>query len=103
MNEIPSPPEAAPAPLRSSYWAIALVELALLIFLAWQLSSVWKQKSLLADQKQQRQRMADEARNNQVALQNLAGGLLDLARTDPEARALVEKYQIRAGEPTQTR
>jgi hypothetical protein len=93
----------SPSTSRSCYWAIALVELSLLIFLAWQFSLVWRQRSVLAEQKKQRQQLVDEAVRAQAGLNQLIVGVYDLARTDPEARAILEGLErqgIRYTPPT---
>ncbi len=78
----------------SGFWPVSLVALSVLVFLVWQYSLTWQRQAILKNQRQERQRLVDQSKGAQTGLQQLATDLLELAQTDPEARALVEKYGI---------
>jgi hypothetical protein len=78
----------------SPFVPVLLVELALIVVLAWQFANASRQRSALRQIEQSRAGMVEQSRAVQGDLQRLASGLLDLAQTDPDARELVQRYGI---------
>jgi hypothetical protein len=90
---------------RSAFLPVTLCALALLLFFVWQFVLVWKNKSAIKVQVTQRDQMVGQARTAQSELQRICMDLLELGKTDPEAKAIAEKYGISftppaAGAPT---
>jgi hypothetical protein len=98
MNDSSFPPAGAQnpegAPVWSSFWPLSLLALTLLFLLSWQCATNWKQKAALQVQRVQREELVRQSRAVQSSLQKLMEDLLDLSRTDLEAKALVDKYKV---------
>jgi uncharacterized protein YlxW (UPF0749 family) len=95
MNETsPEKPASAPERAYHNFWPVCVLAATLLIVFVWQTSNAWKQQGFLKQQKQQRQELVVQSQAAQTALQRLMEDLLDLAQTDPEAKALVDKYKV---------
>jgi hypothetical protein len=89
---------------------IVLISLSLIFMFIWQLKTISTQSDMLHSTKQK----IDEVANNQLpkldeqvqqskkiqtGLEKLAYDLLDLAKTDPDAKAIVQKYNIQSQQP----
>lgn len=98
----PMPTTTVPAPtaaqtddlLFTLYRAISLLAVTLLVFLLWQAWSDYRQYRIWEQQAQNRASVAQQAQQVQVSLQALGQGLLELAKTDPDAAAIINKYKI---------
>jgi hypothetical protein len=93
----PQPPSPAGPRLKPAYffWLLALAEAGLLAFLCSQFPHVREQKMQFLSVRDQRGAQGSQAEQIQAQLQRLASDLLQLAESDPQAQALVAKYQIR--------
>jgi hypothetical protein len=76
------------------YRAVSLLAVTLLVFLLWQAWSGYRQYRIWEQQAQNRATVAQQAQQVQVSLQALGQGLLELAKTDPDAAAIINKYKI---------
>ncbi|HEY6166390.1 MAG TPA: hypothetical protein VI454_00030 [Verrucomicrobiae bacterium] len=83
----------------SAFLPVLLVSLSVLIFVSWQFRLVWKQQAGLKEVQKSRETLVKQSQAVQNDLQKLAVGLLELAKTDPEASALVQKYGIAQTQP----
>jgi hypothetical protein len=81
-------------PVRSAFLPVTLCALALLLFFVWQFVLVTKNKSAIKAQVTQRDQMVGQARTAQNELQRICMDLLELGKTDPEAKAIADKYGI---------
>jgi hypothetical protein len=93
--------ESTPRASYSAFVPVFLLSLAFIFLLTIQLVNASRQRSALRnaeqslrDVEQSRAGMVEQSRAVQADLERLAAGLLDLAQTDPEARAVVEKFGI---------
>lgn len=93
--------ESTPRAAYSAFVPVFLLSLAFIFLLTIQLVNASRQRSALrkAEQsllavEQSRAGMVEQSRAVQADLERLASGLLELAQTDSEARALIEKYGI---------
>jgi hypothetical protein len=68
--------------------------IALLAVLVWQFLQFREQKSALNQVEKSRETTVRDAQSVQGELQRLAVGLVELSKTDPQAKALVQKYGI---------
>lgn len=76
------------------YRAISLLAVTLLVFLLWQAWAGYRQYRIWEQQAQNRAPVARQAQQVQVSLQALGQGLLELAKTDADAAAIINKYKI---------
>jgi len=77
------------------FWVLLFAEMCLLAFLVSQFPQVRKQNTQFISLREQGRNQAGQAEQVQAQLQSLAGDLLQLADSDPQAQALAAKYQIR--------
>jgi hypothetical protein len=85
----------------SSFLPVTLGLAALLILLVWQFLQAREQKAALFQVERSREATVRDAQSVQGELERLARGLVELAKTDPQAKALVQKYGISV-DPTKT-
>jgi hypothetical protein len=74
---------------------IAILMIAVLLILGWELYLTKTQGAIWQKQITQREQLVNQARAVQSDLQKIAFDLMTLSLTDPDARAIVEKYQIK--------
>lgn len=86
---------AAPSTDRSPFWPLCLMALSLVIILGWQLTAGIQQYSASRRMAEQQALMAQQAAQTESKLQAMMTDLLLLAKTDPEAKTIVEKYRIK--------
>jgi len=101
-TQAPSPEADIPTPASSMFWPGLLMSLAFNLFLISQIHTIWntssdlnRQERILLQQLEKLRNDAVSARNVQALLEGVAGDLLVLAETDPDARRVVDKFQIR--------
>lgn len=82
------------------FWPVLLLALSLLFVFSWEIwVAVDTQRS--AQQLQEQQvRAVDQAKQVQTGLEKLVRGLVELAKTDDAAKALVTKFGIKYNDPT---
>ena len=88
-------------PSQGIFLPIAIAMLSLLIFFGWQLSLVRKQNVLWKKQIEQREPLVGQCRNIQAELQKIVSELMTMSITDADAKAIIDRYQIRQGGPQQ--
>jgi cell division protein FtsL len=96
----PTPTESTDSSL-SLHLPFALLATAIAIVMIAQTWNVFKQRSSLHDAEAQlngfyrdREKLVQDSSNVQQKLQNLAMDLLLLSKTDPDAQAIIGKYNI---------
>jgi biopolymer transport protein ExbB/TolQ len=102
-----TPPVDQEVTNQSVFLPIAILMIAVLTILAWNLYLTKSQTAAWQKQFTQREQMVSQSRAVQGDLQKIAFELMSLSATDADARALVDKYQIRqqpeAANPTAVR
>ncbi|MFA5203559.1 MAG: hypothetical protein WC708_04060 [Lentisphaeria bacterium] len=103
-TETPAAPVARQAPKGANsaaanvsdtlYRAFSLLSVTVLIFLLWQAWAGFRQYQVLKQQVAARESVIQQSRQLQAALQTLGQGLMELARTDADAAAVVAKFKI---------
>ena len=86
--------ETTPSAGPTAFWPLALVALSLATILFWQLRIAYQvrdRETLLRDQQV---KVVDQSRRVQGQLQKFAKDLIDVSKTDAEAKAIVDKYGI---------
>jgi hypothetical protein len=79
------------------FYAYALLVVAIIILVAWQLILSFGAHSQLQTALQGRAQVADQAQVAQKNLENFVLDLVKLSETNEGAKAIVDKYQIRKG------
>jgi Tfp pilus assembly protein PilO len=74
---------------------IAILMVAVLLVMGWNLYLVKAQSAAWQKQLAQREPLVNQARSVQADLQKIAADLMVLSLTDSDARILVDKYQIK--------
>lgn len=85
--------------------AILLIAIALAVFLGWQIKQGLAARTVLKQAVEQRSILVTEAQANQARtakqLEIFLTDLLTLAETNPQAKAVVDRYGIRRNAPAQ--
>lgn len=85
--------------LSSAFLPLLLLSLSLLSLLIWQLTNLSSQRSNLQATLQRQTEYVLQSRQVQSNLQKIAVDLIELAKTDAGAKAVVDKYGIRQQNP----
>lgn len=89
---------------RFNHAAIFLIAVALAVFLGWQIKQSLAARAVLQEAIEQRGVIVSEAQANQARtakqLEVFLTDLLALAETNPQAKALVDRYGIRRQSPS---
>ena len=100
MDSIPDTPSPALTAAENDdllftvYRAVSLLAVTLLVFLLWQAWAGYRQYRIWEQQAQNRAQITVQAQQVQVSLLALGQGLLELAKTDADAAAIINKYKI---------
>ena len=85
----------------SVFWPVLLLGLSLLIVLTWEISIGASTRRSAQTVQDQQVRLVDQAKQVQQNLEKLVRGLVELAKTDEEAKKLVTKFGIKITPPAQ--
>jgi hypothetical protein len=85
--------------VHNAFLPFVLVALGIVIVLGWNASQGWRQYRLASQVRGQQQTVLQQAAATETRLQVLLSELVTLARTNPQAKTIVEKYQIRFSAP----
>lgn len=86
-------------PRLSGFWPLSILCLSLFLVLAWQTFMSLQARSNLRAQFEQRKQMVEQSTRAQANLETFVNDLLTLSETDKDAKAIVDKYQIRRNAP----
>lgn len=86
-------------PQFDSFLPVTLVSLSLCILLGWQIFNALQTRKSWQAQYDQRKELVNQSAKVQGGLETMVNDLLTLAETDKDAKAIVEKYQIRRSTP----
>ena len=81
--------------LFTPFWPLCLMALSLAAFLGWQVMAAARQYIALVRLADQQTSMASQAVQAESKLQAMMMDLLEIAKTDADARAIVGKYGIK--------
>lgn len=84
---------------RGAFLPLALLSASLLIILSWQIFLSLQTRTNARAQFEQRKQLVEQSTKLQGGLETLVNDLLTLAETDKDAKAVVDKYQIRRNTP----
>jgi len=86
----------------SPFWPVFLTALSLAGLLGWQTVEACRQRAALNRLAIEQQVLVGQAAQTEAKLQALMLELMNLARTDADARAIVTKYRITFNPPVST-
>jgi hypothetical protein len=86
----------------NAFLPVLLLSISLLTVFVWQLVGSFQQRSMLQNSIQRQDELVSQAGAVQKSLERLLTDLLELAKTNEQARAVVEKYKIARQTPPQT-
>lgn len=84
----------SPTPRYGGFWPLNLLSFSLLLVLSWQLFMNVQTSAALRNAREQRKNVVQQSQQLQGSLEKLVLDLLELAKTDSEAKAIVDKYKI---------
>jgi hypothetical protein len=88
------------APTYHGFWPVLLIGLSILLIFAWEIRVNISTRQSAQKLQEQQVRLVDQAKQVQTGLEKIVRGLVDLARTDEEAKKLVTKFGIKINNPT---
>lgn len=77
-----------------AFLPLALLSISLILIFIWQLSTISSQRSAFQSTIQRQEELVSQSHKVQEGLEKLVNDLLDLAQTDEESKAIVQKYGI---------
>jgi hypothetical protein len=87
------------SPRHNGFIPLTLLAVSFTILLGWQIFLSLQARANARAQFEQRKQLVDQSTKVQGGLEVLVNDLLTLAETDRDAKAIVDKYQIRRNPP----
>jgi hypothetical protein len=88
-----------PPPVFNGFWPVLLIGLSVLLIFSWEIRlNIWTRTSA-RDLQQQQLLPVEQAKKVQTDLEKLVRGLVELAKTDNEAKKIVTKFGIKINNP----
>jgi hypothetical protein len=88
--------------LFTPFWPLFLMVVSLAVFLGWQVTLSVQQYIASLRMQDQQAALTEQAAQAETKLQTMMMDLLELAKNDPEARAIVGRYNIKFNPPAQS-
>ena len=88
------------APTSDIFWPVLLIGLSLVLVLSWEIWIGAETRRSAQQLQEQQVKVVDQAKQVQLSLEKLVRGLVDLAKTDEDAKKLVTKFGIKLNNPT---
>ena len=82
------------------FWPVLLIGLSVLLVFTWEIQVNMATRQTLRDSQEQQTRLVEQSTKVQAGLEKLVRGLVDLAKTDEEAKKLVAKFGVKLNNPT---
>lgn len=82
-----------------AFLPVTLVSLSMIIILGWQIFNNLQTRSSWQAQYEQRKQLVDQSAKVQGGLEAMINDLLSLSETDKDAKAVIDKYQIKRNAP----
>ncbi|CAN5541272.1 hypothetical protein BH20VER3_BH20VER3_05270 [soil metagenome] len=93
-------PAESAAPTYHGFWPVLLLGASLLLIFAWEIRVGMATRQSARQLQEEQVRAVDQAKEVQARLEKLVRGLVDLAKTDDEAKKLVTTFGIKINNPT---
>ena len=78
----------------TAFWPYVLVTVSLCAILTWQVTVATEVRDHVTQLRDQQVKLVDQSKRMQVGLQKFARDLIELSKTDADAKAIVDKYGI---------
>ena len=91
--------EKAPCAPSNPFGPLVLLAVSLTLVLGWNVAQAWQQHNAGKQALNQQIGLLKQAATTERNLQVMLTDLVNLARTDSQARAIVDKFQIKYNEP----
>ncbi len=99
MNEYQENPEAS-SNSNPNFWPYTLLAVSFIIIMIWQIVLAANAHSMIQAQASNLNRVSTVAQQTKDSLEKIVVDLLELSKSDNDAKAIVDKYQIRQTAPT---
>ena len=83
----------------TAFWPVVLVTVSLISILTWQVTVANEVKDHVTQLRDQQVKLVEQSKRMQAGLQKFARDLVDLSKSDPDAKAIVDKYGISINAP----
>lgn len=99
-------PAPEPEPCHfNGFWPVLLIGISVIVILSWEIWVGIDTRQTQQQMQQQQGKVVEQSKQAQANLEKLVRGLVELAKTDDEARRLVTKFAIKISDssvPTAT-
>ena len=99
MDQEPQVPLSS-APTYHGFWPVLLIGLSILLLFIWEMRLGILTRQTALQLKEQQVRLVDQAQQVQTRLEKLVRALVELSKTDDEAKKLVAKFGIKLNNPS---
>ena len=82
------------------FWPMLLIGLSLIIIFTWEIWVGVDTRETAGQLQEQQEKVAEQSKQIQANLEKLVRGLVELSKTDEEAKRLITKFQIKITNPT---
>jgi cytochrome c-type biogenesis protein CcmH/NrfF len=93
------PPSPLAAPTYHGFWPVLLISLSLVLILGWEIWVGVLTRQSAQQLQEQQVRLVEQATQVQTRLEKLVRALVELGKTDEEAKRLVAKFGIKINQP----
>ncbi len=84
----------------TAFWPVILTTISLIAILTWQVTVANEVKEHVVQLRDQQVKLVDQSKRMQAGLQKFARDLIELSKSDADAKAIVDKYGISVTSPT---
>ena len=98
MDEEPQDPPSS-TPTYHGFWPVMLIGLSIMLLFIWEVRLGILARQTALQLKEQQVRLVDQAQQVQTRLEKLVRALVELSKTDEEAKKLVAKFGIKLNNP----
>ena len=95
--ETPFPPDGPLLKRCHAFWLVVVLEVMLLLFLAYELKAALQQKARFGAFRDSQIATVEQADKFSAGVQSWLQDLFQLSASDPQAKVLVDKYHIKGG------
>ncbi len=98
-DDLPTPP-APGEPHYHGFWPVLLIGLSFLLVFAWEIRVGVATRQTARQLQQEQVLKADQAKEVQARLEKLVRSLVELSKTDEEAKRIVTQFGVKVMDPT---
>ncbi len=91
--------ESTASPRYNGFLPLVLLALSVIVVLCWELTLAGQARSNGTQLREQQTKIVEQSRKVQTGLEKIARDLIEVSKTDDDAKALIAKYAISINNP----